>query len=259
MTTKFSKFATDITSSPNRCLPLTHTMDWKQFIKIMDGPAILEAPTCDVFTPDKLAYMFYGRPCYKMHMGQDANSIPSMDSVCLLLDAETLPNPKRLYPFDSGAFHEGLYKCYCHPDDEKEQFEIEPSLENAKRTVGRFFGTNLNYYKGKALSSIAPPPTELDAITYLSLVKATSKSQIDSRKSAIEFQYDGDIDLLAVRVLAVIANEDVFDEPDTRDFVENTLHAVPIGYFSPHSKTEEEALVIMNLVKDFCMKRGDFQ
>jgi len=235
---------------------MTHTMDWKQFVEIMDGPHVLNAPVCDVFEPEKLVYLFYGRPCYKMHMGELSSSITSMDTVCILFNSESLPNPKRVYPFDSGAFHEGFYKDYIHPTDKKEQFEVPATLESAKNMIGTFFGDNLNYYKDKLATNITPKVTELDVITYMNLAGAKHKTRFDSRKSAIEYQIEGNIDLMSVDVLAVIANEDVFDDPDVSNFVNKVLRAKKIGYYSPHAQSEEEALLVMNKAKELYHSLG---
>jgi len=258
MPTKLSKYFSNCRKLPTDYLPLVHTMDWKQFVETIEGSSVLKAPKCDVFDPDYLIYLFYGRPCYKMHMGQNATSNPSMDTVCILFDPESLPNPKRIYPFDSGAFHEGFFDDYLHPTDIKEQFEIKPELKSAKKIVGRCFGDNLSYFKEKLKKNLNPSLTQLEAITYFQLVNAKNQTQFDSRKSAIEFQIEGDINLLSTNVLAVIANEDVFDEPKIADYISNVLGAEKIGYYSPHSKSEEEALLVMNKTKEFCEKSGLF-
>ena len=256
MTNKFSNYSLNVTGYPSSYLPLVHTTDWKKFNQLMDAGTVLIAPECDVFPPERISYLFYGRPSFKVHMGLSATSNEATDSVCLIFETESVPSPKRIYPFDSGAFHLGLYEKFHHPEDKKEQFEIHPNFDSVKKFVGKYFETNKNYFKENFRPDLNPPITELEARTYIDIASARSQTPFDSRKSSLEIQVDGNLDLLVVNVLAVIVNEDVLDDPKVVNFIENTLGAESIGYFSPHAAPEEQALLMMNLAKNWYEKRG---
>ena len=254
MTTKFSNFST--ASAPVLpLLPFVHTTDWETMVSLIETAPTLEPTLCPVFNED-LLYLFYGRPSFRKHAQEEPNSIKSFDLVCLLMDSAALPAPKRVFPFDSGAFAGGIYKDHLHPRMKLEDFEIDPTLEAMARFVGTYFGENKSYYNEVFRESIPYSPRETQVDSFLSIVRATGTTRYDDRRSAIEIQFERAIDLLSANVLAVIAPEDRFDDPLTLDFVVSKLNAEPLGYYCPHARPLEDARSIVQMAKDFYKRSG---
>src|SRR5688572_24122883 len=96
--------------TPGTTLPVVHSMSGYRFEKIWQNGRI-ESEECDVFVGENLNYFFMGRPAYKVgSREQDAEhwQLPC----CFIFDYQSIGSIKRVFPFDSGAHHNGLYPEY---------------------------------------------------------------------------------------------------------------------------------------------------
>jgi hypothetical protein len=84
-------------------LPWVHSTSASNLIDIIADGKLLATP-CNVFRQDKLCYFFVGRPAYKMKPTENPSTwqLP----VAFVVRFEKPPPIKRIFPFDSGAFHE---------------------------------------------------------------------------------------------------------------------------------------------------------
>jgi hypothetical protein len=189
-------------------LPLVHTAPAYFIQKILQSKEIRPRP-CDVFLGEQLAYFFVGRPAYKS-VGHDIThwEMPS----CVIADFQTV-HPKRMYPFDSGAFERGLVPKYATMID-REDYALEPQPDVVERYIGTFFGSARAYYMGEAIDKksflqrhgILPTEASLHALISLLNGERIGK-ELDERRSSIEVQIDQAIQLESGAIKAVILPE----------------------------------------------------
>lgn len=135
----------------NRILPLSHNCESSYFEGILNTK-VIEPVLCDVFE-EKLSYFFWGKPSYF--------SPKKTQRPCFLLFApEEPPKIKRIAPFDTGAFKDGLYdrsKMAYSKNYDIKHFCIE--AENLEynynqKIVRRFFKNNKSYFNGNLCNEI---------------------------------------------------------------------------------------------------------
>jgi hypothetical protein len=142
-------FASLVSRIPAVCplLPVAHTTDGYRFRDILENPR-LRPSQCHVFN-EQLTYFFYGRPAYRAASTKKATSLDSFSLISILFKSDALPTPKRVFPFDTGAWHRGLFASYMHPKMTLSNFELAPSLAEAQKLVHLFYGNNTRYYMGE--------------------------------------------------------------------------------------------------------------
>jgi len=235
-------------------LPLVHTTDWYDYQDIRKEGR-LKPTACPVYEED-LLYFYYGRPGLRKHPMTEPVSLDALHLVSLVFEAKTLPSPKRVLPFDSGAFAAGLYKGDLHPKMVLADFELEPSLSGVTRAVSRFYGTNLAYYRSAVRSDMVADCEQFEVQSYLSIVRTMKASSADDRRSAVEVQVDKVVRIKGAKVLAVILPEQFLDHRPTEQYIEEVLGAEPLGYYCPHARPAEDARAIMNEAWRFYKERG---
>jgi len=189
-------------------LPIVHNSESIRVQRAIEEGSI-KTRKCNVFEGENLSYFFLGRPSYKS-LGKDKQhwELPST----VILDIGNL-QPKRVFPFDTGAFKRGFHPSYTQMFD-LEDFELEPTTHSVERYIGTFFGSSDNYFKGKPISKrefldthdILPTEACLHAISSLINGESINK-KLDERRSAIEYQFDSNIDITQSNLLAVIMPE----------------------------------------------------
>ncbi|MBF0306254.1 MAG: hypothetical protein HQL41_11460, partial [Alphaproteobacteria bacterium] len=158
------------------CLPLVHTTSAPTFEYFIATSGQLEAKECPVYSKEKLAYLFYGKPSYRPK-DADTNHKDMLQfaPICLVLDCPVGLSPKRVMPFDSGAYHDKIMtrEGHAHNSLPKEFFEL-PTLDAARAVVGLFFGSNLKYYDEVPLQPTPVDPSSNTCVeTYVSLINRT--------------------------------------------------------------------------------------
>jgi len=202
MANRFSKYV----SKAKQCLPalpLTHTCDGHGFRAIVTACQI-STMQCKLFD-EALVYFFYGRPAYRPKSWKKENApavLPFMPC-SIVLKPDALEIPKRIAPFDTGAWREGLFQQYMHPEMKIEDFLLNPSMDTPTRVVWRFFKSNNNYYYAKP-HSIRIPPIEFEAQSYYDLIKHRATLALDDRGSAIEIQIDHSLPLTSDNLLYLV-------------------------------------------------------
>jgi hypothetical protein len=198
-------------------LPLTHLTDAYRFenARLSDE---LQPRGCKVFG-EPLLYLFYGRPSYRVHPDEQASGLEHYLPVCLLFKNEGMPPPKRVFPFDSGAFAAGRYADAVHRDMALEDFCLEADPNTPGRVISLFFGSVEAYCLANPVTGVPLPVTEFEARSYAALVASQLRSNTDDRGSAIELQIDASLRLSAYAE-AVVAPGPLLDDPDVRAFLE---------------------------------------
>ena len=167
-------------------LPLVHNTDCYTLVSVVEDGEV--SPTfCKHFRED-LTYLFYGRPAYRVNSGGDPTSLRHHFPVCLVFDPSFEVEPKRVFPFDSGAFFDGAYSDHMHPGMSIDDFLIETGLAGCQSLVSTFFGANDAYFMGKALDTPDVDPSQFEAQSYISLINNRSSNSVDSRSFCAEVQ-----------------------------------------------------------------------
>jgi hypothetical protein len=135
------------TNQPCPRLPLVHSTDSYVLEDVLSAGAI--APQeCNVFTGEALIYFFYGRPAFRPNLDAAPTGLKHYFPVCLLFKPDWTTRVKRIFPFDSGAFQNGLYGAFLHPRMKLGDFGLEADMATPGKIVAKFFGSNPAYLVG---------------------------------------------------------------------------------------------------------------
>ena len=190
-------------------LPLVHTTQGHNLFDIINARRLV-ATDCDVFEGVKLCYMFLGRPAYKVRPSDDPLywELP----IAFVTKFPTVPQPKRVFPFDSGAFRRSLLprSITAFPI---ENFNMSGDNSLISRFIAVFYGSNEAFYKGKAYSTDRIREEHIIGVEHMEVEAAISLHQgrltgaFDDRAKSIELQYSEDIEFRQGDLLAIILPE----------------------------------------------------
>ncbi len=248
MTGRFARYISKA-DKLDKGLPLAHTTDGFDLRKVMDSRK-LRPTQCDVFN-EPLLYMFYGRPAFRPTTVKKATSLGAASLVSFLVDPNSLPAAKRIFPFDSGAMHLGLYAAHMHPGMALDDFKLSANLAQPKKAIKIFFGTNARYYRGLCLKNKIPQPMEFEAQSFHSLIQTIAQSDPDDRRGTIELQYASAIELTPKNLLAVILPEDFYDDADVSKFVKRYPKVARLKYVCYHAQPSADAVAILEIARKF--------
>jgi hypothetical protein len=241
MATSFSEFLNRNTIKPSAELPMVHTTAAYFLKKIRAGDAIMPQD-CEVFG-GKLSYFFFARPAYKIK--GDGNQVSEWElPACFIFDYHVIPKPKRVFPFDSGAFRSGKVPNYIGMMP-VEEFDVANVPNAASRIVGAYFADVRSYFDSHAKGTtdfqaeFSPGvfDAEVKAVHRLAIADGTSK--LDDRKITVEIQTEEMIDLRVKKPLAVVAPLPYMHNVEFRDHVLKLWKADLITY--PVSPLSSEA------------------
>lgn len=242
-------------------LPLVHTTSSPDFEYEIGPNSVLKAQKCKVYAED-LVYFFYGKPSYRP---QDSDTLHKAEMkqfapVCLVLDVPSGVVPKRVMPFDSGAYHNGVMsrEGHAHRRLKKEYFELQ-DRDAPGGIVNVFFGSNLDYFNEKPLSvPTVDPATNTCVESYVSLISRTGTNQGDSRLNSIEIQFGQDIDLgIAGTVLAVAMAEPLYQDRKEIQGILTAWGAEPLLYdLNGRFRPGECCATIERYVREFLKRQG---
>jgi len=174
-------------------LPLVHTTDAFQFLGMMEGGSITPQD-CPVFEGEALTYYFYGRPAFRPNAHEEATGLEHYFPVCLIFKPSTAVAIRRVFPFDSGAFHGGHYAAYVHRHMKLGDFALEIDPSTPAKIVTRFYGSNEAYLFSKdPVDNV--PADQLEARSYVGLAAAKGGNAVDSRGSGVEVQGEVSLNL----------------------------------------------------------------
>lgn len=195
-------------------LPLVHTSDAFRLQDIL-ASGKLEPTICDVFNED-LVYLFLGRPAYRTRKQTNDNIHFDLPVVILMKPEAPLPSPRRVFPFDTGAFSAHLYDRYFHHSTDVEDFLLEPSIDGARRHVSFFYSSDRDYFIGLTRKNVDIPfgQFELEGLHELARAPADPTLQFpvppDERSSSIELQFDTSLPLSG-NVLGLVVPQQYMD------------------------------------------------
>lgn len=171
---------------------------------------------CPVFDPDHLNYFFVGRPAYKSK--DCAQSDYWLLPIVFALKPPLAIKPKRIFPFDSGAFSAGLFGDEFF-DFSLEDFAIPSEYANIRKVIDSFFGSNERYIalkpksKDEVTAEFSLQSTGFPIAALARIFNKPHSAEFDDRNAAIEVQYDVDVPVTSTSALGVVLAEDWLDDP----------------------------------------------
>lgn len=234
-------------------LPAVHVSDGLGFREIMkDGH--LSAEPCTVFDEERLLYLFYGRPSYRVNSQILASAIRAYAPVCFVLKPSVIGIPQRVFPFDSGAFNKDLFRASMHRKMQREDFALEPDTASAQRLIRLFFGDNQSYYDNKPIASLDLPPLAFEASSYHALITDRQENVYDERISSIEIQMAEDLPLRGA-VEAVMLPDAFLNDQMVKSLASIEAEAIPYPFID-RLRPELYASSIYSIVRDYYRRRG---
>jgi hypothetical protein len=198
---------------------------------------------CPVFG-ENLTYFFYGRPAYRI--GTHASIGPSARApVTLLLEPDLVVHAKRIFPFDTGAFHAQRYANWLHPHMKKEDFEITAVGDGPEKHVNAFFGSNASYFTCTPINPSAAPAEELEAEALGRMVMDSSAANADDRRIAVEMHTGKPIVFDKTLLRAIIGPHSLQTASWLRTFLSGPgkgVEYVPYSFNHLKSATEYQGL-----------------
>lgn len=221
-------------SAPHQPLPsLVHSTKGTNLYSLLNA-RVIEARTCSVFRGEKLAYFFVGRPAYK---AKDlAVSDYWLTPVVFIFSAPFPIAPKRIFPFDSGAFA-GKRFGEEFRDFELGRFELSGAYSTIGKIIQVFYGSISKYRRGAAKprtaiqETYAIGPSGFSILALSSLISKQPTDEADDRNCVIEVQFDSDIPIQAPLLKGVILAEEWLSDPALKEELESldcTIKTYPI-------------------------------
>lgn len=173
-------------------LPLLHTCDAFALRSILESMTLIPKK-CDVFSLD-LLYTYYGLPSYRPNYEKSTTN-PAYYMICLILASEKFDTFHKVYPFDSGAFEKLplMKETFFHNQSKILDFELENSIQSAKKVIKTFYETNDNYLAQHPKISKKFSQFDFEAISYSNLIGDQTNNILDNRASSIEIIFDKEI------------------------------------------------------------------
>jgi hypothetical protein len=236
-------------------LPFLHTTEAVNLNELL-SECRLTPSWCGVFSED-LLYFFYGRASYRPMNSGTSRTDWAYFPITFILDYSGLPEAKRAYPFDTGAYASGIFEKFFHKKFAMEDFEFSEVDDFARRFVGAVFGSNSGYVFGEHRIKSPPEFSFQSAKSYLDLVASTGETIFDDRRSALEVQIDKSVSLTSGNLLAVILPKKALDDNRIRDTILGEWRATPITYNTyAGSSSADYYGVIREKLTDFLIRRG---
>lgn len=218
----------NVQSEAKPTLPLVHTTDVYGLVNALEDGLLAPPRPCNIFVGEPLLYFFYGRPSYRVNSDEAPTSLDHYLPVCVLFRSASIHPIKRLFPFDSGGFHNDLYADAFHRNMELADFGLEPDPKTPGRLISLFFGSVESYLRAQPLSSVNLDPSELEAISYHALITQRLSNSADNRVSGIEVQLEGSV-TLGGNVDAVVLPGTLLDSKEISRKLADSK-AVPLPY-----------------------------
>lgn len=235
-------------------LPLVHTTDAGNILRIIREDKI-SVTECDTFSDEKLAYFFHGRPSYRKFrekpMEWELPLVIVMNSACLV-------NTRRLFPFDSGAFHSGRLPDYITGFSDSD-FELASTQDAIHLLIDVFFGDDTSYFHGNARNTAEITHRRRLTIQH-SRIKALAalynREQLaaDDRALALEIQTDQDVALKG-NIIGAVLPRPYYDDSKLRDYFKKQ-NVIVKHYDTYPLNTEAYMSIIYKEVKEIYSKAG---
>lgn len=249
---QLQNFLISVNSDPMSALPglsLFHTANGEDFLKILNDGEI-KPSLCTVFDGEFLSYFFVGRPAYKTEVVCDPSywQLPAV----FVFDELSDYSPKRMYPFDTGAYSGDKFRKIIGRIDLAE-FEILPDRSNISCLIRTFFGSDLKYVEGHPRSYdsikelVGHSVSNFVPMALSKLYNFPFNEMIDDRSRLIELQFDSAIALKRPILKGIVCCKEWLRDPSVKAKIDRfecdikVFGILPLSTSSYYSKIYELA------------------
>lgn len=181
---------------------------------LRDG--IINPQSCSIFQNEKLTYLFYGRPSYKKEGRSQIAKYWQLPAV-FLFDYK-VTQYKRIFPFDTGAFENGIYPDFFGMMPRAE-YDTGSMPDSPSRLVSTFFVDCERFFKlaprdKKDFDSRFETSSVDDEIHALYDMILSYSEKIDDRRFSIELQTENEIHLNSGKCRALIIPEEYLESDE---------------------------------------------
>lgn len=253
--TDFLNFVQKLTSA-GKTLGLTHVTNSYVLREIVETGRV-EPSLCKVLG-ESVIYAFYGRVAFRDTSEFQPTNLSSLFPSVLVFDPHKLPKAKYVFPFDSGAFMDGMMDQFLHPYMPLFDFALLPDISSAANLVKAMFGDAKSYFENTPSSDLIVAPSNFEADSYIKIVFANSRtnaSNLDERASTPECLFAEVLELKKC-VSAIVLPDTLANDPTIRSAIEACnveIHEYP---WTRGSRPNENHFVVQNLIRSIYEQRG---
>ena len=185
-------------------LPLTHITGGLETEDIILSGEI--APTDCKVLKDRVAYLFYGRPAYRLSQ----SSVVKLEETCpycFVFSEDVVRKADKIFAFDTGAMGGGFYKHVISEKMDIQDFSLEGDLTRPGKLIAATFKTLENYLWGDtgkvARAEDASDPGEFHARAYLGLLNSKGRNEPDDRVGALEVTFRDAVSIADLKAIVV--------------------------------------------------------
>jgi len=234
-------------------LPLVHSTDAYRFVDIMDSDS-LTPQSCRIFG-QPLLYCFYGRPAYRANLDEAPSGLGHYLPVCVLFKAPKGCTPRRVFPFDSGAFKSGYYEEAIHRAMSVDDFGLDADPHTPGRVISLFFGSVGAYLNTQPSNALEVDFTQFEARAYHALITKQTKSNADDRVCAIEVQLDESVSLQSA-AQAIIGPGPLLECAPVKNYISRLgIDALPYDQLG-RARPGEYATELVRLCREYYKRSG---
>lgn len=206
----FSQFVRSL-PEPASLLGLTHITSSYILRDILDDGCIAAQSYCPVLG-EPVIYAFYGRAAFRGKIEFGPTNLACLFPTVLIIDPNSVPPPKYVFAFDSGAFVGGKMDRFLHPYMPLFDFLLAPEPVSAGRLVSAVFGTNDSFFRNSPRPEFQVPPSNFEADCYRHIV-LEGIEDLDDRGTTPELVFADKIELRR-SVKAVILPDVLAKDPE---------------------------------------------
>ena len=239
-------------------MPLTHITRGVIADDILRSGQISPSP-CRVFE-QPLAYLFYGRPAYRIG-DNGVTKTESFCPFCFLFKPQIVEGAEAIHAFDTGAFAARMYSNVLPHEMSENDFRLN-SVAAANQLISATFGSQETYFDGDTrVIGKKPPairPHDFHAKAYMDLVLAPGRNEPDDRVYSIEVVFTEPVPLNGA-LIGIVLPHTLCAEEDMAPWLEPLVKAgIPlIPYnFIPGRHPEHYHTLMERAVKEFYQKQN---
>ncbi|TXM65450.1 hypothetical protein [Methylobacterium sp. WL120] len=209
---QFAKFVSSLPRA-DKILGLTHITSSYALRDVVNSGKIQALEPCKVLGEDVI-YAFYGRAAFRSSHDIIPTALSSLFPSVLILDPASIPPPKYVFGFDSGAFMNGALDQYLHPYMPLFDFLLAPDLISVAKLIKAVFLNNEDFFNNIPSPSFTVPAANFEAESYKSIISSGGQGNVrlDDRISTPEIIFSDPIDLRR-SVRAAVLPDSIAAEP----------------------------------------------
>jgi hypothetical protein len=190
---------------------------------------------CSVFELP-LLYTYIGRPAFRLRDGDQRHNSSARYPFAFLIAPDKLPRPYQVFPFDTGAGHNGIFGNVANPEHVfMEDYALENDLAAAHRHIAWAFGTNREYFQGSLRSGLDSTLGQMEWVlrAFVAIARQGNRSSntaTDMRASSVEVAFNTHLDVRGNVKFVVLPQQIILDSStEAKEFL-GRLSAMGIAY-----------------------------